>query len=134
MIIKIFPDKEKAKSIFQMAESRQQFLENLEKTKAYPTIIAENYYEIIKELCMAIILADGYKTIGENAHKELIDMVGEYKEFDRFEIEMMHDLRIRRNKSSYEGKPIEVTYLSSKREILLKIINKLKKILKNKLT
>ncbi len=133
MIIKILPDKEKAKSIFQMVESRQQFLEDLEKIKAYPTIIVENYYEVIKELCTAIILIDGYKTIGESAHKELIDLIGKYKEFSRFEIEIIHDLRIRRNKSSYEGKPIELDYLLNKKEIFIKIIIKLKKILERKI-
>ncbi|MFH1310799.1 MAG: hypothetical protein ABIH65_00130 [Nanoarchaeota archaeon] len=87
MIIKVFPDKEKAKSILKMANSREQFLKDMEKIKIYSTIITENYYEIIKELCIAVILTDGYKAIGENAHKELIDFMRRYKEFNDFEIE-----------------------------------------------
>ncbi len=133
MIIKVFPDKEKAKSIFQMAESRKKFLDNLEKIKAYPTMIAESYYEIIKEFCTAIMLMGGYKAIGENAHKEIIDFIGRYEKFGGFEIEIIQDLRIRRNKSSYEGKPIGQVYLENKGDVLLKIINKLGEILKNRL-
>ena len=133
MIIKVFPDKEKAKSILEMANSREEFLKEIGKTKAYSTIVPENYYEVIKELCLAIILTDGYKATGENAHKELIDFMRKYKEFNDFEIETIQDLRIRRNKSTYEGKPIEQIYLENKMDILIKIISKLKKILERKL-
>lgn len=134
MIIKISPDKEKAKSILQMAKSRERSFKELEKIKTFPTIIAENYYEIIKELCTAIVLVDGYKFVGERAHKELIDFMSEYKAFEKFEMEIIQDLRIRRNKSSYEGKPFESVYLENKKESLLKIIDKLKKILEKKLS
>lgn len=127
-MIKIFPDKEKAESILKMVKSREQFLKDLEKMKAYPTIIAENYYEIIKELCMAIALAEGYKAIGENTYKDTINFVKKH-DFSESEIEIMQDLRLRRNKSSYEGKTIEESYLINMKEDLLKIIFKLKKVL-----
>ena len=127
-MIKITPDKERAKSIFEMVKSREQFLNNLEKIKTYPTIIAENYYEIIKELCTAIALVEGYKAGGENAHKDTINFIKKYN-FNEYEIEIMQDLRIRRNKSSYEGRPIEEIYLTNIKTDLLKIIFKLKDIL-----
>lgn len=126
MIIKINSDKEKAKSILQMAESREKFLKDLKNIKVYSTIIAENYYEVIKELCIAIGLAEGYKSIGENAHKEIINLIERYNEFDESAIETIQDLRIRRNKSSYEGKPIEEIYLENRKQDLLNIIEKLK--------
>lgn len=129
-MIKIFPDRERAKSIFEMVILRENFIKDLEKNKAYPTIIAENYYEIVKELCVAIALAEGYKTIGENAHKDAIHFVEKHG-FKEDEIRIMQDLRIRRNKSSYEGKPIEEIYLSNTKADLLKIISKLKDILKD---
>ncbi len=129
MIIKITPDKERAKSILKMTELREEALVKLERIKAYPTIIAENYYEIMKELCTAIGLVKGYKTVGENAHKEIINFVKRYLKFEEFDIEIMQDLRIRRNKSSYEGKPIEEIYLENKKTHILNIIIKLRKIL-----
>lgn len=131
-MIKISPDKERAKSIFEMVQSREQFLKDLEnikeKTNTYPTIIAENYYEIIKELCVAIALIEGYKAVGENTHKDAINFVKKYG-FDEYEIEIMQDLRIRRNKSSYEGKMIEEVYLTNIKADLSKVIFKLKNIL-----
>ena len=133
MIIKVFPDKEKAKSILKMAASREEFLKE-EKIKVYSTIIVENYYETIKELCIAVILTEGQKAIGENAHKELIDFMQKYKELDDFEIKTMQNLRIRRNKSFYEGKQIEPIYLENNKDILIKIISKLKRILEKKIS
>ena len=132
MIIKIAPDKEKARSLLMMATLREQSLKELEKIKTHSTIIAETYYEIIKELCTAIALAEGDKSTGDNAHKYLIIFVKKYG-FEESEIENMQDLRIKRNKSSYEGKPIEEIYLENKKQNLLKIIEKSKKILKEKL-
>lgn len=131
MIIKITHDKERAKSILQIVETRKRFLKDLKNIKTYSTIIAENYYEIIKELCVAIGLAEGYKAIGDKAHKEIIDFVKKYKRLDESEIEIMQDIRIRRNKSSYEGKPIEEIYLENIKTDLIVIIEKLEVILKN---
>ena len=122
------PDKERAKSIFEMVFSRERFLKELEKISAPSTIMAENYYEIVKELCVSIGLAEGYKAIGENAHKDIINFVKKYA-FNEYEIEIMQDLRTRRNKSSYEGKPIEEIYLSNVKADLQKIISKLKSVL-----
>lgn len=44
----------------------------------------------------------------------------------------MNDLRIKRNKSSYEGKEIDASYLENKKDKLLDIINKLEIILNKK--
>ena len=127
-MIKIMPDKERAKSIFEIVKVREQSLKEIEKINADSTIIAENYYEIIKELCIATALTEGYKAIGENAHKDAINFVKKHQ-FNESEIEIMQDLRLRRNKSSYEGKPIEKVYLTNVKEDLLKIIFKLKNVL-----
>lgn len=132
MKIKIKPDKEKAKSILKLVKSREDFLNQLEKIKAPSTMVAENYYEIIKELCTALLFVKGYKTLGRYAHKELIDSMKDYK-LSEFEIGILQDLRTRRNKSSYEGKPIEPIYIENKKEKLKDIIDKLKKILKYKI-
>ena len=127
MKIKTTPEKERAKSILRMIRKREKFVKNIKQSQ-FSTIIAENYYEIIKELCTAIALSNGYKFTSENAYKELIDFMRNYK-INEHEIEIMQDLRIRRNKSSYEGQPIEKIYLDNKKEDLLIIIRRLKEAL-----
>lgn len=132
MIIKITPDKEKAKSMLRLIENREEFISSIDIEK-FSTIATENYYEIIKELATTLLLLDGFKTTGENAHKELIDYLSNYKELSEYEISLMNDLRIKRNKSSYEGKQIDKDYLQNKKDKLLNIIDKLKKLIKSQL-
>jgi hypothetical protein len=131
MIIKISPDKEKAKSILKLAEEREQFLQKI-KISGFATIFTENYYEIIKELATAVLLVDGLKAIGEYAHKDLIQELSKY-ELESWEIKIIDDLRDKRNKSQYEGKQVDESYLENNKEQLEKIIIKIKEILKNKL-
>ncbi len=58
MIINITPDKEKAKSILEIIQIRENTLKKLNKNQD-STTIAEIYYEIIKELQTAILLIKG---------------------------------------------------------------------------
>ena len=132
MIINVTPDKQKAKSMLNLIDIRMRFISSAEENK-FPTIAAENYYEIIKELSASILLLNGVKTIGENAHKELIEYLSKYKELEEQEIRTIDDLRIKRNKSCYEGKEIELNYIINKKDTLLKIIDKLKNALNKKL-
>ena len=131
MMHKIFPDKERAKSILKMAIDRENTINSVKIS--YSTIIAESYYEIIKELSTALLFLNGLKATGENAHKEIIDSLSKFASFDSYEISMLQDLRMRRNKSQYEGKPFDASYLESKKDFILSIIDKLKKIVAKKI-
>ncbi|MBI4096908.1 MAG: hypothetical protein HY428_00640 [Candidatus Levybacteria bacterium] len=126
MLHKVFPDKEKAKSMFNMALERERSIFFLEKTK-FTTIIAENYYEVIKEIATAVLLLNGVKAIGENAHKEVINSMKKHANLNDEEVSILQDLRLRRNKSMYEGKQINSSYLNNHKGNLLSIIKKLKK-------
>ena len=132
MIIKITPDREKAASILNMVKNRKEFISsaNIER---FPTIAVENYYEIIKELATAILLLDGIKATGESAHKETIDALSEYRQIEEWEINLIDDLRLKRNKSSYEGKQINISYLENKKDKIIQIIEKLENLLRRKL-
>lgn len=131
-MIRIKQDKERARSILGMIDEREKVVKKLDEI-GFSTIIAENYYEIIKELCTAIALTEGFKFVGDNSHKELIEFMKKNKEITEGDVSIMDDLRIRRNKSSYEGRKIEIVYLENNKESLLEIIGKLKKVLKKKL-
>jgi hypothetical protein len=134
MIIEITKDKEKAKSILNMAKQTEDFIKEIFKSnivKNHQSIIAEKYYDIIRSLATGLFLCKGFKSIGKNSHKETIDFLANFKEISAYEIEKIKDLRIRRNKSSYEGKPIKSPYLENNKEDLDLIISKLKGILAN---
>lgn len=129
MMKKIFKDKEKVKSILKLAEEREKFTESGAK---FTTIIVENHYEIIKELSIALLLLEGLKAIGDDAHKEILNSLIKYG-ISQSEVATLQDLRKKRNKSMYEGKQIEDIYLQNKEGILKEITKKLKIMIHKKL-
>jgi len=132
MIIRITPDKERAKMALERIEERIRYLSHID-IKEFYSIKAENYYEIIRELMSALVLVKGFKTVGENAHKELIELLAKDKKFLEEEIRLIDDLRIRRNKFLYEARQIELIYVENNKDKLEVMINKLKKELKEAL-
>jgi len=136
MIIKITLDMEKVRSILNMAENTERYIKEIIIKMGIgenQSVLVREYYEIIRGLASAVLLSKGFKTVGENAHKETIDYLSNLKEFSSDEIFEMQELRIRRNKNSYEGKPIKSPYFENKKEKFESIIHKLKDIIKKKL-
>ena len=106
-IIKTVPDREKAKSILKMVETTLEMIDTIDSTK-FTSHVVKEYYEAIRELITVILLLDGYKT--------LID-----------------DLRIIRNKISYNGFFVTDDYLERKRKDILMLIDNLRVIIYKKL-
>lgn len=132
-IVKIKPDKERAKSVLEMAVTTFEMTKSVNRKK-FSSIIVKEYYEIIRSLITAILSADGFKTEGEGAHKKLIVYLSKnYKQFSQYEISIIDDLRIVRNRIAYEGFFVNERYLKRKIRYILKIIEKLRRILKGKL-
>ena len=132
-LIKITPDKEKAQSILKMVETTLEMVRLIDKNK-FPSNVAKEYYEIIRELISIILLLDGYKAIGEKAHKKQIEYLGtNYKEFSKAEIILIDDLRVTRNKIAYDGFFVKESYVDRKLGNILKIIEKLKGLIDKKL-
>jgi len=81
-----------------------------------------------------ILLLDGYKTYGEGAHKRQIDYLqSKNLEFTEYEISLIDELRITRNKVAYDGFFVERDYIERKIKSIQMIISKLKEIIKRKL-
>ena len=132
-LIRITPDKEKAQSILKMVETTLEMVKFIDKNK-FPSNVAKEYYEIIRELVSIILLLDGYKAIGEKAHKRQIEYLeANYKEFDKAEITLMDDLRITRNKIAYDGFFVKESYVDRKLTDILNVIKKLKNLINKKL-
>ena len=129
-LIKITPDKEKAKSILRMVSLLEERIKNQNRNKMFSLIISD-YYEIIKELITCILLLDGWKTL---SHKDLIDYLKEnYKEFSKYEISIIDDLRTIRNKITYEGFFASFEYLERNEQNFKQMVNKLKNLINIKL-
>jgi len=132
-LIKVTPNKEKAKSILKMVETTLEMIKNIDIDN-FPSNLTKEYYEVIRELLSVVLLLDGYKTYGEGAHKKLIDYLkANYKEFTQYEISLIDNLRNTRNKIAYDGFFVETDYIKRKEEDISAIIKKLKEIIKKKL-
>src|SRR3989344_136051 len=131
-LIKVTPNKEKAKSILRMVDKTLEMINELSVEK-YPSNIIKEYYGVIRELLSILLLFDGYKTIGESAHKILIDYIKKnYKQFSNYEIFLIDDLRITRNKIAYDGFFVRGDYVNRRKEDIIKLINKLKGVIEKK--
>ena len=130
-LIKISPDKEKARSILKMISLLEERIKTQEKKKMAALIITD-YYEIVKELITAILLSEGYKTL---SHKDLIDYLKErYSvQFSVNDISNLNDLRVLKNRVDHEGFFIEPSYLEKNEDLFKNIIKKLKEMLIDKL-
>jgi len=132
-LIRITPNKEKACSIFKMVEITLEMIKQIDKSK-FPSNIAKEYYEVTRELISIILLLDGYKTMGEGAHKKQIEYLeANYKGFSKSEIAFIDDLRMTRNKISYDGFFVKESYIDRKLIDISKIIDKLKEIVRKKI-
>ena len=124
-LIKTNPNKEKAKSITRMARKTLEMIENIDMRK-FPSNVLKEYYEILRELASVLMLLDGYKAQGEGAHKQVIDYIEKnFSEFSEYEIQLMHELRMTRNRIAYDGFFIREEYLKRKREDIKEIIGRL---------
>ena len=129
-IIKITPDKQRAKSILNMVYLLEKRIQ-LQDRKTMNSLILADYYEVIKELITAILFVDGYKTL---SHKDLFEYLSnKYKEFSSHEISLLDDLRILRNRIAYEGFNAPSIYLERNEDNFKSIIKKLKNLLENKI-
>jgi len=129
-IIRTTADKEKAKSLYLMLKERKEAVKFLDPFK-FTSIVVEDYYEIIKECLTALMALDGYKSL---SHEVLIAYLKRfYKEFSEHEILFIDEMRKLRNKINYDGFKVKPQYLEFNKESILKIIEKLDKILEMKL-
>lgn len=132
MKIKISSDKNKAKSLLTMAEISLERLNETNKFK-YPSNTLEDYYGILHQLMETITFVEGIKFKGDGAHFELINYICKNYNFKFSEKIFLQEMREYRNRISYEGFFVKVSYIEENEEKINKIINKLKEIIFKKI-
>lgn len=129
-IFKINKDKERAKDLFIMANERlKDILPVLPRNKPYK--IMEEYYEIILELLTALMYADGFKTL---SHISAIEYCARnYSCLTENESKIIDILRKFRHGIVYYGRKISGDYLINNESPIKTIVNKLSKLVKDKI-
>ncbi|MDD5417997.1 MAG: hypothetical protein PHW96_03905 [Candidatus Nanoarchaeia archaeon] len=124
-IIKVTPDKEKAKNLYKMIKIILNRVKNTDRD-SFTSLIVSDYYEVLKELITAILICKGIKTL---SHKLLIEQIK--SELTEEEYYMVDEIRVIRNKINYDGFFVEIDYLNRKENKIKTVIAKLSKILEN---
>jgi len=124
MILIIKPDKEKAKSLKNMAQTTIERLKETNTSK-YPSNTLKDYYDVIHELMEAISLTKGIKFKGDGAHQELIEYIVKEYNFSEQERIFLQQIRDYRNRISYEGFMINENFIISNDKKIQEIIDKL---------
>ena len=119
-------DTEKAESIRRMCKAREKLLKKAELDSETASIIASDYYEIIKELLVAILLKKGFKS---DNHECLISFFKKnYADYE-YEAKVIHQLKDVRNRATYDGIFVKKEYILQNKLEFANIIQLLHKIL-----
>lgn len=98
-------DKELAKSLKIRALEREDFILSLNITDKGAVIIFEGIYDILIELCDAIVTLNGYKSY---SHQASFALLKKFKEISEGDIEKLDIYRRKRHGSKYYAKKIFV--------------------------
>src|SRR3989338_631025 len=124
-------DTEKAKALLKMIALREQRIP-LMPLPVFTTLVAEELYEIVKELITGIMSVDGWKT---TSHELLIGYLAKfYPEFNTAEVMLLDQLREMRNDIAYRGVMINPEYLDRNKQAIHEAIHKLKDTLNKRIT
>ena len=132
MLIKPTPDQNKISSLLKMVDVTLEMIQTLDSQK-FASLIVKDYYEVIRELTTVLLLQEGYKTVGEGSHKELLDyLIKEHTVFSLQETHLIKELRVIRNKIAYDGFFVKADFLELNKTRIIGIIKKLREIITKK--
>ena len=116
-------DEEQINSIIETAAKRLKFIKSNKATNDNISFIVENYYEIIKELLIALLLKNGLKS---SNHQCLISYF--YKEYPdyEFEVNIISQMSYLRNRLNYYGEKIDFGFYDKNKVEFIKLIDLIK--------
>jgi len=127
-ITRVDKDSEKIKSIIRMCDVRLKIVKQIKINQETASVMAYDYYEVIKELLTALLLKNGLKS--EN-HECLISFFKQnFPEYE-YETKIIHQLKDVRNRVSYDGVFVKKDYIDINKLEFQHIINLLKKLLES---
>ncbi len=109
-IKKVEPDTEKIGSIRKMCSVRLRVAQQVAIDDETASVVAEDYYEIIKELLVALLLKNGLKS---DNHECLISFFKNMFPKYKYEAQTIHQLKNVRNRVSYDGIFVKKEYIIS---------------------
>ncbi|MBW2974010.1 hypothetical protein KY346_06510 [Candidatus Woesearchaeota archaeon] len=115
----VTPDKEKINSILDTVSKRRKFIDSQQVNKDNVSFIIEGYYEIIKELLVALLLKHGLKS---KNHQCLISYFYRKHSDREFEANLISEMSYLRNRLNYYGEAVDISFYEKNKEEIMKII------------
>ncbi len=122
----VYPDKKRIFELLKMIELRISFWNSHQFSDEYASLVVEGYYEIIKELLLALMLKEG---LSSDNHECLISFLKEKYPFLLREVSLIYQLKGVRNDIAYRGFFARKEYLDKNRNEFDRVILVLKKLL-----
>ncbi len=119
-------DKERVSSIVKMALKRLERARSTKVTKDNVSFVVEDYYEVIKELLVAFMLKNGFRS---KNHQCLISYFYKEKKLEREAI-LIAQMSFYRNRLNYYGDSIPLVFHEENKKEFEEIIKILKGIIK----
>ncbi|MFH1399731.1 MAG: hypothetical protein ABIG95_06510 [Candidatus Woesearchaeota archaeon] len=123
---KVTPNTDKINSIVKAAEVRRRIVQSGVFDDDTASAIAVDYYEVVKLLLTALLEREGYKS---DNHTCLVDYFKHKYPDKSYETAIMDQLRIIRNRASYEGVLISKEYIERNKLEIEYIIDLLRELL-----
>jgi hypothetical protein len=124
-------DKSMAKELLVLAEHKELFWKSVsDKAKEFPSLFIEGYYEIIKELCTAILTLDGWKALD---HECLFAYLKKNKSSLEIDFDYLLELKDTRNAIDYRGVMVSHDIWKNNELKINLVVNGLKEYIKSKL-
>ena len=125
-IRKVEPDLEKAKSILEMVLERGAFLKSIPVSEKSVSFVFENYYEMVKELLIALMLKKGLRS---GNHQCLFTFFAREYHYEA-EVNIIKQMNFLRNRLEYYGERVDYAYFMENYKNFEKIIQLLIKMVK----
>ena len=122
-------DPDKIKSIIDMAMKRFLFIKKQEVDNTNISFLVEGYYEVIKELLVAILLKHGLKS---SNHQCLIAYFCKNFPDYEFEAHLISQMSYLRNRLNYYGEKIDYGFYNKNKNEFNRIIKLLKELVQDK--
>lgn len=100
-------DIEKIDSVVELAKERLDFVHSIPLTQKNVSFLFDDYYEIIKELLVALLLKNGFRS---SNHQCLFSFFARKYPDKEFEIVVIQQMNFLRNRLNYYGERVDDTY------------------------
>lgn len=122
-IRRVEPDSERIASLAKICAARLKVVRSVVVDDETASIVAADYYEIIKELLVALLLRNGLKS---DNHECLVSFFkNKFPQYE-YEAKLVHQLKDVRNRVSYDGVFVKRAYVERNKlefEYIISLLN-----------